>query len=132
MSFTYDLSSSDEQRLNIAQVRLELGDTTFNAGVKPDGTNFSDEELASWLTAEGDHVMRSVARACGALARMWSNKASESVGALRVDYGKIAGDWAKRASELGTDYGVTGSGFGFGVASARVDGYSENAAATDL
>ena len=130
MTFTYDLSSSDERQLAVAQVRLELGDNVYNAGVKPDGSNFSDEELGSWLDTEDDHVMHTVIRACDALARMWNNVANITVGPRREELGKVADDWAKRAKELRDEYGSTigGSGSaGFGVASARVDGYSENA-----
>lgn len=50
MSFTYTLSD------NTGKVRLAIGDTssTSGAGVKPDGTNFTDEELAVFITTAID------------------------------------------------------------------------------
>ena len=44
MTFTYDLTETGDN-LIYSKIRLEIGDTTENAGVKPGGGNFSDEEL---------------------------------------------------------------------------------------
>ncbi len=128
MSFTYDLASSDENLLNISKVRLELGDITQGSGVRPDGTNLSDEELGIWLSAESKHIMHTVIRACDALARAWTNMADITVGPRSETLGRIADDWATRAKDLRSEYGNTSSGTSaFGVASARTDGYSANA-----
>ena len=54
--FTYNLDSSDETIARIAAVRLELGDTVFDQGVKPGGSNFTDAEISYWLTQESDDV----------------------------------------------------------------------------
>jgi len=135
MQFTYNLASADEDTVNIAKVRLELGDTTPNFGVKPDGNNFSDEELAAWLKEESDHVMHTVIRACLTLGRMWANVADLTEGPHREGLGKVSGDWNKNAKVLTDQYGApTGvsSGSAFGVASARVDGYSEAANGSSL
>lgn len=130
MSFTYDLAATGDDLL-IAKVRLELGDTEQDAGVKPNGANFEDEEIATWLDEESDHVMHTVIRACQALARMWSNVASVTVGPRSEQYGKIADNWDRNIKTLSDQYGPpAGSGGGFGVASKRVDGYSETASVT--
>ena len=73
MAFTYDLST------NVGKIRLELGDTIQNSGIRPNNGNLSDEELQYWVSREG-HVMRAVAAACEALARMWSSSTTISVG----------------------------------------------------
>lgn len=42
MSFTYTGGVDSD----LEKVRHAIGDTTLNAGVKPDGSNFSDQELS--------------------------------------------------------------------------------------
>jgi hypothetical protein len=99
MTFTYDLASVDENLLNISKVRLELGDTTQNAGVRPDDSNLADEEILLWLDEESNDVTRSVGRACAALSKMWTNVANITVGPRREELGKVAAEWAARAKE---------------------------------
>ena len=99
MTFTYDLAAVDENLLNISKVRLELGDTTENAGVRPDGSNLADEEILLWLDEESDVVNRTVARACLALSKMWTTVANITVGPRREELGQIAQGWADRAKQ---------------------------------
>lgn len=110
MTFTYDLAAEDAAEKNIARVRLELGDTIQNAGVRPDGSNLTDEELAVWLADEDDDIMNTVARACSALSNMWTNVANLTVGPRREELGQIAQGWADRAAQalpsLGASYQV--------------------------
>lgn len=47
MSFTY---SSTNLSSNLARVRLAIGDTTSGTGPRPDGSNFTDEELSVFIT----------------------------------------------------------------------------------
>lgn len=96
MTFTYDLATA------IGQVRLAIGDTSSatGAGVRPDGTNLSDAEIAYFLTAEGDDVGLATARACEALAMMWSNVADLQVGPRRESLGQVAARYAERAAAL--------------------------------
>lgn len=98
MSFTYDLTT------DTGKCRLELGDVTADVGVRPDGSNLQDEELAVWLTREGG-VMRAVAAACEALSRQWAMVADTSSGPLSESAGAVAGRWAERAKELRSAYG---------------------------
>lgn len=109
MSFTYDLSEDDENLLNISRVRLELGDTIENAGVRPDGSNLQDEEILFWLDEETNDIPATVGRACAALAKVWTNVASLTVGPRREELGQIAKGWADRAKEAipyGTSYEI--------------------------
>jgi hypothetical protein len=100
MAFTYDLTT------DTGKVRLELGDTTGDGrgGVRPDGQNLQDEEIAVWLSREGG-VMRAVAAACEALSRQWSIIADTSSGPLSESAGAVAGKWAERARGLRDAYG---------------------------
>ena len=47
MAFTY---SSTSLSTDLAKVRLAIGDTTSGAGPRPDGSNFTDEELNVFIT----------------------------------------------------------------------------------
>lgn len=98
MSFSYDPDT------DIGVIRLELGDTTIGTGVKPDSGNLSNEELQVWLDREGD-VMRAVAAACEALARMWSGVADVSIGPRSESLGRVADQWRNRAQELRKTHG---------------------------
>ena len=126
MTFTYNLALD-----HISQVRLEIGDTVRDAGVRPGGDNLQDEEIAAWLSEEDDHVMHTVIRCCLALARMWSNRVNISSGPYRQEYGQIAKNWDDMAKSMTEQYGApVGSGYAFSVSQTRVDGYSEAAGST--
>jgi hypothetical protein len=94
MDFTYDLTTS------VGQLRLALGDTTYASGVRPDGSNLTDTELAYFLTAEGDDVGLATARACETLAMMWANVADLQVGPRRESLSQIAARYAELATAL--------------------------------
>jgi hypothetical protein len=130
VTFTYNLASTDETLLAISKIRLELGDTVSGVGVRPDWTNLSDEEITVWLTAESNMGMRSVARACEALARMWASVTNVTVGPRKEEMGKVADAWAKQAQALRDVYGGS-SGSAFSVGLAREDGYSIAAEASE-
>lgn len=117
MAFTYDPTT------DIGKVRFELGDDTLNQGVKPDGTNLSNEEIQVLLDREGS-VMRAVAGACEMLSRRWVTVSNITVGPRQETYAQVAQGFSSRAAELRRQYG----GIGGGAISAplkRVDGYSE-------
>lgn len=110
MTYTYDLAAEDPATLNISMVRLELGDNIQNVGVRPDGSNLTDEEIAVWLEKAENDIDAAIGRACAALAKMWTNVANITVGPRREDLGQIAKGWADRAKEAapyGDSYSVT-------------------------
>lgn len=127
MTFTYDLASADADEVAISKVRLELGDTVSGTGVRPSNANLTDEEIAVWLEDEDDHIMRTVARACEALARMWSPMSNYSDGQQSEQFGKVAAEYAAKAKELRSLYGGS-SGSAFAVGAGRSDGYADAAA----
>lgn len=101
MSFTYDLTES------VGQVRLALGDTTSGAGVRPDGSNFGDDEIQLFVDQENS-VDLAVARACDVLATQWTTVANLTVGPRREELGAIAERYAERAKSLRGATMVTG------------------------
>lgn len=126
MAFTYDLSTTGTPLL-ISQVRFELGDTASGVGIKPDGSNLTDEEITMLLTQEGYGVMRAVTRACFTLARMWSVISSTSSPSYSEQAGKVAGEWQARGEgNVKMGYGPTGRSGMRSSSMKRSDGYTRN------
>jgi hypothetical protein len=94
MAFTYDLAT------NAGQVRLALGDTVSAVGVRPDGSNLTDAEVAAFLAAEGDDVDLATARACEALATMWANVVDLTVGPRSERLSQVAQRYGERAAGI--------------------------------
>lgn len=131
MTVTYDLSSSDAATVRRSRVRLELGDETVGAGVRPGGGNLTDAEIDVWLAAEEHDPLRATAAACEALSRIWSTQANLTVGPRKEDLAAVASAWAARAKELRAQVGGGGStGGAFSGGFCRHDGYSEAADAS--
>lgn len=105
MTFTYDLANAIASKVLISKVRLEIGDTVSGAGIRPDATNLSDEEITVWLDLEDDDVMLAAARACDAMSRAWSVVANETVGPRKTEFSKVSGEYEKRAESLRGTYG---------------------------
>jgi len=138
MTFTYDSSSLTTA---VAKIRLELGDTRELAGLRPDGENFSDEELTFFYGDEDSSVIQAVARCCEVLSREYAAYAgfqalSESSG----EYNRKSEQFAKRAAEIreqtGDAFGIDDPQAGGRVASSspstRVDGYSSTINSKDV
>ena len=96
MSFTYDLTTS------IGKIRLELGDTDSGAGkgVKPDGSNFTDEELQTFIDTAGTWA-RAAVKALRTLASMYAVRATrEQVADVRLDLSQVAKELRAQADAL--------------------------------
>jgi hypothetical protein len=104
MTFTYDLASSDATLLLISKVRLEIGDTIVGLGVRPNGSNLTDEEISLWLTEESDVVLLAAARACDALARAWANYVNTTAGKLKEELNTVSGKYEAAANSLRAQY----------------------------
>lgn len=129
MAFTYDLTATGDD-LNVAKVRLEIGDTVSGTGVKPNGSNFTDAELLIFLARESNNVMRATASACEALARWWATAVNITVGLRREELTAVSKAWTERAAELRKQYGGGQQAFSAGV--TRQDGYSTDVASDDV
>ena len=95
MPITTDLTTA------IGKVRLEIGDTdsTAGQGVKPDGSNLTDDEIEYCLTLEGS-VRLAAAKACEVLGRHWSKVADIQIGSRQEQFAQIAKNWVSRGQEL--------------------------------
>jgi len=127
MAFTYDLAATGDA-LSISKIRLEIGDTNnaADSGVKPDGRNFSDEELLYFYQSEANNVLAGAAHACEVLARLWAG-VGESV---RIrDYTIDSKGKAEAYAALGHDLRAkSGSLYASGSApTVRIDGNSGQA-----
>lgn len=104
MSFIYDIGAINAEDVAISAVRLEIGDETENAGVKPDGTNFSDEEILYFYGLEGTHN-RTVARCLETLARQYARLPRTRVGPHDEDPQTVAARLRQQAADLRARYG---------------------------
>ncbi len=125
MAYTYVLNHPDPAIAKVSRFRFELGDTVLGAGIKPDGTNFTDEELQIWLDDADGIITDAIPVAAATLARMWTTVADITVGPRTEKLSQVAAAWASRASS-GSE-GVTGGSGAFAVGVTRSDGYSANA-----
>jgi len=123
MTYTYRIGT------DIGKIRLQLGDDTEESGVRPDGGNFSDEELQTYLDREGS-VMRATAGLCETLALQYARMADLRVGPRSESLSQIAEAYEKRAAQLRAAYGGAAAGFAVGV--TRVDGYSDDVPSDDV
>lgn len=97
----------------VGQLRLEIGDTNTatGKGKKPDGTNFSDDELNVWLGRAGRmtsdaaaQVGMAAAMACEALARAWAAAADIELPTRKEYYSQVAIRLEAQAKELWARY----------------------------
>jgi len=122
---TYD----DALSTNRDKIRFYLGDTVSGSGPKPASGNFTDDEIAGLVTAEGSW-QKAVAGGFEILAGLWSQYVDTAVGPRRqslsqtaAGYEKMAKTWRRRSGSQGR----AGS-----RAVTRVDGYSDDIAADSV
>lgn len=77
MAFTYNLSSTGDD-LIVSKIRLEIGDTVEDSGVKPDGTNYQDNEILYFYSEADSSINEATALIFDNLAGLWAG-AGESV-----------------------------------------------------
>jgi len=108
MTFTYDPSLSTD----LAKVRAAIGDTSdaANAGVKPDGTNFSDDELNLYINTAGSW-QKAVPMVLRVLANMYAAKArSVRIGDYAEDLRQTAANLRAQAEEWEKGVGAVWTG----------------------
>ena len=104
--FSYELNSSDLDIANISKIRLEVGDTDPERGIKPDGENYSDNEILYVFNDEGRIIGRAAARICEQQATAWTSVPRTMFGAL-FDPRAVASNFMKQAKDLRRKYGST-------------------------
>jgi hypothetical protein len=96
MAFTYRLST------DLGKTRLAIGDTVSGAGPRPEGANYSDEEINVYLTpviAAGYSYGRAVVQLLRLLANEWAGRANISIGEYKVEYSATATNFRAAAAE---------------------------------
>lgn len=126
MTFTYNGTLTTD----LDKLRFYVGDIVSGSGLKPAGTNFTDEELNGLLTAEGS-VPRAVAAVYEALAAMWGVEVDISVGPRSESYGQAADRYAKLALLQRAAYGRAGTVMVTRIFT-RTDGYSDDVDMTEI
>jgi hypothetical protein len=122
MTFTYvgTLTTS----LDI--IRFKLGDTVEDSGVKPNGGNFTDEEIAGLLSLEDDNTGRTVAALCEVLANIWANYVDTRIGPRDEKLSQIPKFWQTRAKQLRSEVGYTTGSVSTGTINLGIDEEDEN------
>lgn len=122
MAFSY--SSSLESDLD--RVRFAIGDVTRSTGPKPDGANFSDEEIEALLVTEGS-VDGAAAALFEALLALWSGHVSFTADGVQVSTSHIADRYERQATAMRERSGTGGSGRrASAMALTRQDAYSDD------
>lgn len=111
MTFTYigDLST------DLDEIRFRITDTVSGAGVKPDGSNFTDEEINGLKTIEGG-VNRTIAGLYESLATLYAPYVDAKIGSRDEKLSQKAKMYQALAKKWRDDYGQAGStGIVFGL-----------------
>lgn len=98
MTFTYD---GTVLTTDLAKVRMALGDTSSatGEGIRPDGSNFTDEELAVFIDAT-DTWRSAVVQALRVLANQYAAAArSIQFADFKEDFTRAAAEYRKQAQE---------------------------------
>ena len=106
MTFSYDVESTTAKTLAISKIRLEIGDTSEERGVKPDGSNYTDEEIYLLYQDEDEIVGRTAARICEQLATSWSSVPRTMFGSL-FDPRHVGRNYMRQSDNLRKRYGYT-------------------------
>jgi hypothetical protein len=104
--FTYDLNSSDLDIANISKIRLEVGDTDEERGIKPDGENYTNDEILYVFNDEERIVGRAAARICELAAASWTSVPRTMFGAL-FDPRAVARNFMLKSKTLREQHGFS-------------------------
>jgi hypothetical protein len=94
MAFTYDITT------DVGKVRFQIGDRVENTGVRPDGTNFSDEEIEMMLTELNDNILATSARLLSTLSAEWALLTDFAMGPRKESYSQVSKQYGVLASKL--------------------------------
>ena len=133
MAFTYNDSLATDRDL----VRFHLGDVVDSSGPRPGGRNFSDREIAYYLSlVSGSSGWRLVVgQLLRVLANEWTQHARNiTIGEYREDATETAKAYMTRANEWQNSIDNTGALLAWSssasvVAVTRKDAYSDDVAA---
>ena len=122
MIFTYN----DNLATNLDKVRFYIGDTSSatGAGIKPDGTNFSNDEINGLITIEGSW-QKAVAGAYETLAAAYANLVDLTLGPRKEAFSQASDRYTKLAETWRKKYGTTSATRAGMRHPTRIDGYSQ-------
>lgn len=120
MTFTY----AGTLTTDLDKIRFRVQDTVSGSGPKPNGGNFTDEEINGLLTVEGN-VNRTIAALYEALAATWAAYVDTRIGPRDEKLSQVADRYTKIAKQWRDDYGYGTQTLSTGFAT-RVDGYSDD------
>lgn len=117
LEYTYDLST------DVGKVRLSIGDNdiaSVGAGIKPDGTNFTDQEL-QFIIEQAGSWRAAVPFALRTLANLYASQANRvGLEQYSEDYGKVVDNLLKAATEWEAKSGTEESPL-YSTVSSNVD-----------
>ena len=102
MAFTY----SDTLTTDRDKIRFYLGDVTEDSGPRPSDANFSDNEIAGLVTAEGTW-QRAVAAGFERLAAEWRRHPTFKADGLSLNRSDIAKGFWEQAQDWRDKFGST-------------------------
>lgn len=130
MAFTYTSPTNSDADW----VRAVIGDTQSSAGPRPYATtasNFSDAEIAAWITLEGSRG-KAAARLFEILAAEWTQEAGKvSLADYKEDFTDRAKGYMAQALVYRKEYGGTQASLSQPTMT-RVDGFSNDIDAEDV
>ena len=94
MTFTYDLTT------NVGRVRFEVGDRTQDNGVRPDRSNFSDDEIEAVLTDAEGNINSATAHLLDVLSREWALVADITLGPRKEQLSQVSKAYANLATTV--------------------------------
>ncbi len=100
MAITTDLSTP------VGKVRFEIGDdndaaVTTDAGVKPDGSNYTDDQIKYFLSEASQNFLIAAALACENLRTLWAAESEKiKIRDYTVDTTKKVNDYKALAIRL--------------------------------
>lgn len=122
MAFTY----SGTLATDLDYIRFKIQDTVSGDGPKPNGGNFTDEEIAGLLTVEGT-ANRTIAALYETLATVWADYVDSRMDVRDEKLSQKSARYAAFAKQWRDDYGKATSGIRTSFVT-RVDGYSDDIA----
>lgn len=120
MTFTYLGTLATD----LDEIRFKVQDTVSGSGVKPSGSNFTDEEINGLFTTEGT-VERTVAALYEALATIWAIQFDTEMGPRKEKASQVASSYQKLATQWRKNYGLAADTLVTSFVT-RVDGYSDD------
>jgi hypothetical protein len=100
MTFTY----TGDLATDLDQIRFHIDDVIEDTGIKPNGTNFSDEEIEGLLAVEGS-VGRTVAAIFQKLAGAYARSVDTKIGPRDEKSSQTAKMYADLAKQWRENYG---------------------------